>query len=146
MIRQIPFIALMKLEQRAPNNGTFGVLNSVLRHPPQIPPTPTIQLPECQNVQILKCGKCDKTNDIEKNFDNGFFASKQYENAQILVPERLQNLVALCFVKFHNSTLIYSKNFRATYFVEEMLTNPISQSVGTSFDDIFCFTTVEFMF
>ncbi len=49
---------LMDLNITAPNNGTKGLLNSILKSPRNYSSTkpPSTQLNECPNVEILRCG------------------------------------------------------------------------------------------
>lgn len=46
----------MKLPIVAPNNGTKGLLYSVMKSPPDYIETDVIDLEPCENVKIVKCG------------------------------------------------------------------------------------------
>lgn len=50
------FLDLMRLPIAAPNNGTKGVLYSVLRTPPNYIESDVVDLEICENVEIIKCG------------------------------------------------------------------------------------------
>jgi hypothetical protein len=50
------FVDLMQLPFSAPNNGTRGVLYPLLKNPPEYEHTPTLDLPNCFEVSLAKCG------------------------------------------------------------------------------------------
>ena len=54
--RFLPFIALMQLPVSAPNNGTQGRLNTLLKTPSAVESTPSLALAECEGVRLVKCG------------------------------------------------------------------------------------------
>ena len=111
------------------------MLNSVLKHPPELPTTPTVQLSTCENTQIISCGDCqhdlsqptDAANQTESSLDHLFatechFSSRQ---ASVTVPERLQRKAELCVVNLCNATVIYSKLTQKAHFVKGILSEPI---------------------
>ena len=139
------FSVLLKLENAAPNNGTFGVLNSVLKQPPEIPSTPTVQLPTCEHTQIVSCGECqhvllqsmdalsqNKSPLKHLSVNECHFSCQQ--QVSVAIPERLQNKAELCVVNLCNSTLIYSKRMQRAYFVKGIL----SEHISVYFLYIFC--------
>lgn len=48
--------ALMQLPVTAPNNGTQGRLNTLLKTPSAVESTPSLALAECEGVRLVKCG------------------------------------------------------------------------------------------
>lgn len=46
----------MQLPDTTPNNGTRGVLYPILKKPPDYEQTQTVDLPNCFNVTLAKCG------------------------------------------------------------------------------------------
>ena len=113
------------------------MLNSALKQPPEIPSTPTVQLPTCEHTQIVSCGECQhellqsmsassqNKSPLKHLFANACHFSSQ-QQVSVAVLRRLQNKAELCVVNLCNSTLIYSKRMQRAYFVKGILSEHIS--------------------
>ncbi|KAH7730536.1 Type I phosphodiesterase / nucleotide pyrophosphatase family protein [Aphelenchoides avenae] len=118
------FTELMQLPYAAPNNGTKGLLYSIMKSPPALEETSMVDLPECSSIEMFKCGDGCRKFDVPKEDTKDQGTCHKLNRAQVPA-SYAEAEKSLCVVRFCNSTMVYDTTSNKVHCVESMLSAPI---------------------